>query len=794
MPLVDRQTILFFIIMFIFLSLPSGIDQPHSNKDRETLDKFHASIRANREDLAKSEYYEGYGNLTGFKLSYQDNLNNLNELNWPFHEYNRKHPFEEKEEFSILPNEVSNRVKQFWSLDPINEEDSEAYMLNISGKVYGDFEVIKKANKIKPYAMPLPKYLQEHYELYSESQYKEQKQKYEANPEENPEPTEPSGVINKVGNITFNLGKISLGLKSFDYNYKDREMMDQVKNITADSINDAVVVKVKLNLIDYPEINDNEVESLGVYFQKTGSLISISRSAKFLGNYGLSYLTMDEEKFNITKKLIGQLVNTTNFEKDLNMDYMNSYIEKSQGQCEYISYFQFDKTEYLKKQLAEIDEELMNPSGRPIPHEIPKLSIKESLLYSPDCGIILQSKPQTIFEGNKTEVTNFELKKMLSGLLILIIIQLFLLVKQLKEMKTPGQLSNVSSTTISIISLQDALMALLFLLISNLIEELYLLLACVAVIAFLMCGVFGLKFLLSVMTVQSNETGTTWWEIMRGSREEGLPLPVTQPTTNTPAATQAQPVTAPLGNDESTFANRVFGTGCILTILSTFLILNSFLWRITFRRIFEYGGLLLINSYWIPQFSRNTLKNRRKSFSWEFIWGTSMIRIIPVWYLSLIKHNPLRHHYDPVLVIVLTLWILLQIGLLYLQQIFGARFWINEKWLPQAYDYHYLLNIKDLETGKGFLSDMLNNLTSTNDLVENNGIINCKVDCAICMNNIEIPINTNADGKNIHQLDKSKLKEYMITPCHHIFHSECLEDWMVYKLQCPVCRTGLPPV
>ena len=35
---------------------------------------------------------------------------------------------------------------------------------------------------------------------------------------------------------------------------------------------------------------------------------------------------------------------------------------------------------------------------------------------------------------------------------------------------------------------------------------------------------------------------------------------------------------------------------------------------------------------------------------------------------------------------------------------------------------------------------------------------------------------------------------YMLTPCNHLFHSECLERAMAYKLECPVCRTGLPPL
>ena len=34
-------------------------------------------------------------------------------------------------------------------------------------------------------------------------------------------------------------------------------------------------------------------------------------------------------------------------------------------------------------------------------------------------------------------------------------------------------------------------------------------------------------------------------------------------------------------------------------------------------------------------------------------------------------------------------------------------------------------------------------------------------------------------------------KLYMVTPCNHIFHSECLEKWLELKKECPNCRTSL---
>ena len=51
-------------------------------------------------------------------------------------------------------------------------------------------------------------------------------------------------------------------------------------------------------------------------------------------------------------------------------------------------------------------------------------------------------------------------------------------------------------------------------------------------------------------------------------------------------------------------------------------------------------------------------------------------------------------------------------------------------------------------------------------------------DCAICMNPI----------------DYNNNESFMITPCNHAFHTDCLNKWMDVKLECPTCRTAIPDV
>ena len=64
-------------------------------------------------------------------------------------------------------------------------------------------------------------------------------------------------------------------------------------------------------------------------------------------------------------------------------------------------------------------------------------------------------------------------------------------------------------------------------------------------------------------------------------------------------------------------------------------------------------------------------------------------------------------------------------------------------------------------------------------------------DCAICMNQMDVPVVPKGDGKGSVWLEQ---RNYMVTPCRHIFHTECLEGWMDLRLVCPICREGLPPL
>ena len=49
------------------------------------------------------------------------------------------------------------------------------------------------------------------------------------------------------------------------------------------------------------------------------------------------------------------------------------------------------------------------------------------------------------------------------------------------------------------------------------------------------------------------------------------------------------------------------------------------------------------------------------------------------------------------------------------------------------------------------------------------------IDCVICTCNVALV------GR-----------EYMLTPCNHIFHCTCIKTWLLQNNSCPVCRSAIP--
>lgn len=156
-------------------------------------------------------------------------------------------------------------------------------------------------------------------------------------------------------------------------------------------------------------------------------------------------------------------------------------------------------------------------------------------------------------------------------------------------------------------------------------------------------------------------------------------------------------------------------------------------------------------------------------------------------------------------------WLWIQIVVLATQDIVGPRYGVPAGWTPTAWDYHPILREENLEGGGlpiGLMDDHLGLHTENDDEytwqseTESTGKKKHShhrvIDCSICREVLEIPVIKAGDeattATSAGVTGAFARRSYMVTPCRHIFHTACLESWMQYRLQCPICREELPPL
>lgn len=316
-----------------------------------------------------------------------------------------------------------------------------------------------------------------------------------------------------------------------------------------------------------------------------------------------------------------------------------------------------------------------------------------------------------------------------------------------------------------------------------------------------------------------------------------LPLPL---TANRPADTGATPIIIPSDQDVDaetadnadntttqptpqtttlTTARRemsaLYSKFYFLLLGLVFLSLHATTWPIPLRSFYSNTICSTYLSFWLPQINRNITRNCRRALRWEFVIGQSILRLAPIVYLYTVPNNVLFFDNDRNVAYTFIAWVWLQVWALGSQEILGPRFFVPKGWAPPAYDYHPILQGEgDEESGStmpiGFTQSISSSSTnptfpSPQPRIGSKGVKpNTRVfDCAICTENINIPIihtTRSSDGESQSSTPAAlsttifARRAYMVTPCRHVFHSGCLEGWMRYRLQCPICRENLPPL
>ena len=264
--------------------------------------------------------------------------------------------------------------------------------------------------------------------------------------------------------------------------------------------------------------------------------------------------------------------------------------------------------------------------------------------------------------------------------------------------------------------------------------------------------------------------------------------------------------------------------------------------------------LLVLYSFWVPQIVSNVITEARRPMHKYYVYGMSITRLVAPLYLYGLPNNFLKevnpeHPHNLVRCVLLVLWVALQTAILVGQDKYGARFMIPARFLPPKYNYYRPIPPSLLAS---MAQDVVEN--SSNDKVDSSqtssprksssapstsqgldppptlavevgslsppseGVASpdagtgvarrtkkgkrprskmmtsskmsmqeepteapekscAGLDCVICYNDIDL----------------SKKTGYMLAPCDHLFHKDCLMQWMDVKMECPICRKELPP-
>ena len=525
--------------------------------------------------------------------------------------------------------------------------------------------------------------------------------------------------------------------------------------------------------------------------------------------------------------------------------------------CEYLVYLQQHQLDLadsvrgplsslMPVDLAEaIETELSSPNGAPIPR--PPLMGMSALIYSPDCGFLVESKgpPQyPVQEGAHLQGQKLEASLRLATVHLTIFAsicgaQIWSLIRQMKDASTPSTVSRISFYTIIVMALGDGF-ACLALTVGVFVDAVFLSIVTTAFLASLGVSFFGMRFLIDIWTVQAperrerqrrttptvlgNQEGIDTPSIIFNAlptRSETLPLPVTaSQISNSGAIPVILPPDQDLGaaeiEDES--INQAQNgtqqdvtrreTGAIYARFYLFLLgaiffsLQAMSWprpvRLAYYRVLAF----VYFSLWTPQIYRNVMRNCRKALCWEFVVGQSFLRLSPFLYFYANPENILYVEVDHITPYFLVGWVWLQLCTLFSQEILGPRFFVPASWVPPAYDYHPVIREADLEDGHnipvGFsqaTGDAQEHSTSGEASSNKN---KRTFDCAICMQNVEVPIIQSGKTADDSAVSIGGVylgrRSYMVTPCRHVFHTQCLEQWMRFRLQCPICRDPLVPL
>ncbi|KAG4300738.1 hypothetical protein PCK1_003167 [Pneumocystis canis] len=501
----------------------------------------------------------------------------------------------------------------------------------------------------------------------------------------------------------------------------------------------------------------------GIHFEDDGSLILTSSSYKFPSLITIPLFTFNNYTFHKSLTSITQILEQQIKQLQDNM-HKNKKIQipndNNNEYCEFVVYLQLLPIHNNKEpELKKIEKELQTPNG--LPYSLIPPIILSGIIMSPDCKFSLDFNN---IIGVKKEKYYTDINKIAFWQNLLIIIQIYLLIKQMNETSTPSSISKISFWSIWIQASLDGYTCIIFLSTSISHNSIFLSSITTSFLSFTLVAIFGMRYLLIIHRIQQPENRITTIERRNHNERNEETISLNQEHINQNQTNRTQQNEYDNRNNISTIYTQFYLFLLIIVLIFPQIMLLS----ASKRQYIMYIIAFIAFSFWWPQIIRNSLKGYRRPFLWSYIIGMSVTRIIPIIYLFSYPKNILFIPTNLYIAWGVFCWLWFQVCLLATQDFFGPRFFIPSNLLHPTYDYHPILS-EDIETPLSHF--------------DSNG----RTVCSICIQNISLPrINKNPTASSTSIV--LGRRTYMVTPCKHLFHTNCLERWMRIRLICPVCR------
>ncbi|TFK52045.1 hypothetical protein OE88DRAFT_1658813 [Heliocybe sulcata] len=523
----------------------------------------------------------------------------------------------------------------------------------------------------------------------------------------------------------------------------------------------------------------------GVHFIKNGSVYGLAEPGEISPDIRHLAAVVPRDYMNLTAQLVepemarriaslrAQLdAGTIDFASVINDDQTQSH-----PRCPLTLFFQLQPTGIPADRMRELEAELLKPTGITTVKD-PGIKI-EGVMVSKECGFVWELRES---EGVRSNAW-YRMVTTYAGLSAVVYLCLLtLLARQLNISRTPTNVSRLSRWSFLTQALADSIFFAGHITFAVVTEGQ----ASISLVApaFLACllFVYEAQFVIVIVQIQAPEdaapvpTPTP----VRQANTAGESVPEGQDTP--PAVTQPSLIERLRASYARVTSHPQFKLWFTLAVFCVFVIRISIYPPLA---LFLLGGMYA--GLWIPQIYRSARRGRTSGMMTEYLLGTTVFRLAIAYYFLAYKGNVLdieaKEWFWPVAALLLA-----EVLVIRLQEVFGPTFFLPKRLSTvPTYDYHPPMPLPDPEAPDQSLGD-----------------------CSICMDAILVDPSRSrrgrsSDGKEAGDLDLGGLlnkvsrgaagrKSYSLAPCHHLFHTECLERWLAIKNICPQCRRPLPPL